>query len=59
VSISIPKSPFTGEGRMGSVCQRGYQDVPIWGASAPQVLDLIGGANGVRTRDLLRDRQAF
>jgi hypothetical protein len=28
-------------------------------APAPEMLDLIGGADGVRTRDLLRDRQAF
>src|SRR5271156_5709587 len=28
-------------------------------APAPEVLALIGGADGVRTRDLLRDRQAF
>jgi hypothetical protein len=28
-------------------------------AAAPQVIDLVGGADGVRTRDLLRDRQAF
>ena len=28
-------------------------------AVSPQVVDLNGGADGVRTRDLLRDRQAF
>jgi hypothetical protein len=28
-------------------------------APTQEVLDLIGGADGVRTRDLLRDRQAF
>ena len=28
-------------------------------AATPEVIDSIGGADGVRTRDLLRDRQAF
>jgi hypothetical protein len=32
---------------------------PAGRATAPEVPDLIGGADGVRTRDLLRDRQAF
>jgi len=45
--------------KTGSYDTKNGTNGPTAPSVTPQVIDLIGGVDGTRTRDLLRDRQAF
>ena len=50
---------LSGGGPGGSYGTKHVTNAPVEGVPLPQVIEKSGGADGTRTRDLLRDRQAF